>query len=158
MDEKATTRFWSKVDKNGPVPPHRPELGPCWVWTAYCIKQGYGRFRMPNSQEYAHRVSYIIQFGPIPVGACVLHECDNPPCVRHLYLGTQLSNAADRDSRGRTARRRGEQSTSTLKDALVLGIREDYANGMTQSKLAARHGITQSAVSRIVNRVSWSHL
>lgn len=66
---------------------------------------------MPNSQEYAHRVSYIIQ-----------------------------------------------QSTSTLKDALVLGIREDYANGMTQSKLAARHGITQSAVSRIVNRVSWSHL
>jgi hypothetical protein len=25
-------RFWEKVDKNGPVPAHRPELGPCWVW------------------------------------------------------------------------------------------------------------------------------
>ena len=27
-------RFWRKVDKNGPIPEHRPELGPCWVWTA----------------------------------------------------------------------------------------------------------------------------
>jgi|SRR5580658_5854190 hypothetical protein len=24
-------RFWSKVDKNGPVPSHRPELGQCWI-------------------------------------------------------------------------------------------------------------------------------
>lgn len=27
-------RFWSKVDKGGPVPPHRLELGPCWLWIA----------------------------------------------------------------------------------------------------------------------------
>ena|ERR1700694_1946906 len=27
-------RFWLKVNQNGPVPEHRPELGPCWVWTA----------------------------------------------------------------------------------------------------------------------------
>src|ERR1035437_916757 len=27
-------RFWAKVDRNGPVPAHRPELGPCWVWEA----------------------------------------------------------------------------------------------------------------------------
>ena len=27
-------RFWSKVDKNGPIPSHRPELGPCWIWIA----------------------------------------------------------------------------------------------------------------------------
>src|SRR5438477_8325240 len=23
--------FWKRVDKNGPVPAHRPELGPCWI-------------------------------------------------------------------------------------------------------------------------------
>ncbi len=23
-------RLWSKVHKEGPVPGHRPELGPCW--------------------------------------------------------------------------------------------------------------------------------
>jgi hypothetical protein len=24
-------RFWKEVNKNGPVPPLRPELGPCWL-------------------------------------------------------------------------------------------------------------------------------
>ena len=37
-------RFWAKVDKNGPVPAHRPELGPCWIWTAARFKRGYGKF------------------------------------------------------------------------------------------------------------------
>src|SRR5208282_3495744 len=31
--EPRERRFWAHVDKNGPVPPHRPALGPCWVWT-----------------------------------------------------------------------------------------------------------------------------
>ena len=24
-------RFWAKVNKDGPVPEHRPDLGPCWI-------------------------------------------------------------------------------------------------------------------------------
>jgi len=35
-------RFWSKVDKNGPIPQHKPELGPCWVWTGAKMERGYG--------------------------------------------------------------------------------------------------------------------
>src|SRR6478609_5365672 len=36
-------RFWKKVDKNGPIPAHRPELGPCWIWTGWiCSGTGYG--------------------------------------------------------------------------------------------------------------------
>ena len=31
-------RFWSKVNKAGSVPPHRPELGPCWVWVAARVR------------------------------------------------------------------------------------------------------------------------
>jgi hypothetical protein len=34
LTQQDIERFWSKVDRNGPVPEHRPELGPCWVWTA----------------------------------------------------------------------------------------------------------------------------
>jgi hypothetical protein len=34
-------RFWKKVDKNGPVPAHRPELGPCWLWTGALVGRGY---------------------------------------------------------------------------------------------------------------------
>ncbi|MBU6428993.1 MAG: hypothetical protein KGR26_08285, partial [Cyanobacteria bacterium REEB65] len=25
--------FWAQVDKDGPIPSHRPDLGPCWIWT-----------------------------------------------------------------------------------------------------------------------------
>jgi hypothetical protein len=24
--------FWAKVDKNGPIPAHAPELSECWIW------------------------------------------------------------------------------------------------------------------------------
>lgn len=29
---KITERFWLNVNKNGPIQPHCPELGPCWEW------------------------------------------------------------------------------------------------------------------------------
>ncbi len=28
-------RFWEKVNKGGPVPEHRLDLGPCWLWGAF---------------------------------------------------------------------------------------------------------------------------
>lgn len=37
-------RFWEKVDKNGPVPVHRLDLGACWLWTGALSSGGYGHF------------------------------------------------------------------------------------------------------------------
>ena len=39
-----TERFWAKVNRDGTVPAHCPELGPCWVWTAAVTKFGYSKF------------------------------------------------------------------------------------------------------------------
>jgi hypothetical protein len=91
-------RFWAKVYKNGPVPQHIPELGPCWLWTAY-ISEGYGEFESTT----AHRTAWELTYGPIPLGFDVLHRCDNRTCVRpaHLFLGTDLDNARDREAKGR---------------------------------------------------------
>lgn len=47
-------RFWSKVDRNGPVPEHRPDLGPCWLWTAYVDAHGYGVFSVPVGENGRH--------------------------------------------------------------------------------------------------------
>ncbi len=95
-------RFWSKVDKNGPV--IYEELGSCWIWTAARNgPNGYGAFRIGKQKHDAHRVAYELQIGPIPEGLCVLHKCDNPPCVRgdHLFVGTRGDNNKDMHKKGR---------------------------------------------------------
>ncbi len=100
--------FWPKVNKDGPIPPHQPQLGPCWIWTGRKTSQGYGRL----GERYAniHRLSWQIHNGNIPDGLCVLHRCDNPPCVNpaHLFLGTYTDNARDMVSKGRNRGPRGE--------------------------------------------------
>jgi len=107
LDERLAARFWAKVNKNGPIPEHKPELGPCWVWTAATDPRGYGRFGVGshglNRVYFAHRVSLALagQMPPDELQGC--HHCDNPPCVRpdHLFIGTLLDNMADMAAKGR---------------------------------------------------------
>lgn len=78
-------RFWRQVDKDGPIPEHAPRLGQCWLWTGFCCKQGYGRFR-PTSKPsdpkvLAHRFAYELVVGPIPDGLELDHLCRNTSCV-----------------------------------------------------------------------------
>lgn len=86
-------RFWEKVDKSG---------GPdaCWPWLGAQTPKGYGMF----DHRGAHRTAWKIANGPIPDGKLVRHlVCDNPPCCnpRHLALGTDADNAADKVAHGR---------------------------------------------------------
>lgn len=96
------TRFWTKVDKNGPT--IRSELGPCWVWTASTMPSGYGQFGMAYNVLAAHRVAWTLVNGPIPDGQFVLHRCDNRPCVNpsHLFLGSKRDNTQDMVRKGRS--------------------------------------------------------
>jgi len=113
-------RFWAKVDKQGPIPAHRPELGPCWPWTGAVPKRsGYGRFNTGVKRAghwvvvNAHRYSWKLHNGPVPDGLCVLHRCDNKPCVRpdHLFVGTKGDNNRDMVAKGRHWRQAGRQGS-----------------------------------------------
>lgn len=143
-------RFWEKVNKDGPTPAHRPELGPCWLWTAggkggqwdYGILGGHLRGMTP---KLAHRVSWELHHGPIPEGGNVLHHCDTPRCVRpgHLFLGTLSDNTQDM--------LRKRRHLVKLTDERVTDLRDRYdGGGVSQTELAEEFGISQSTVSRII--------
>ncbi len=79
-------RFWAKVDKNGPMPQTHAALGseggPCWIWTAARMREGYGRF----DQVLAHRLAYELVIGKIPDGLQLDHLCRNRACVNPAHL------------------------------------------------------------------------
>lgn len=88
-------RFWAKVDKTGPLPKWAPFLGPCWLWTgAVTGGGGYGHFRRDGVSSVAHRTTYELLVGPIPVGLELDHLCRVRRCVNpaHLEPVTHLEN------------------------------------------------------------------
>jgi hypothetical protein len=71
-------RFWKKVNKNGPVPPQRPELGPCWLYDGTPEKAtGYVRCEINGVRDYVHRFVYRAFVEPIPDGKEIDHQCHN---------------------------------------------------------------------------------
>lgn len=91
-------RFWVKVDKISSL-----SYTDCWVWIGCKNPKGYGQFWGQDKMIGAHRYSWILKKGSIPNDLCVLHKCDNPPCVNpdHLFLGTQSDNMKDMAQKGR---------------------------------------------------------
>lgn len=152
------TRFWASVNKAGPVPSHDATLGPCWVWTAACNRDGYGVIKPGGGkrQVKAHRVSLEWARGPIPDGQMVLHRCDNPPCVSpdHLYVGDAQQNARDAVARGRTAT--GERSwASRHPESIRRGERHwsRFHPGKTaRGERHGRHKLTAAQVTEIRER------
>lgn len=164
-------RFWEKVDK---TPGHGPK-GDCWIWTAATGGFGYGRIgTRESSSEQAHRVSYRLAYGEIPTGLCVLHRCDNPPCVNptHLFAGTKADNTADMCAKGRN--RTGDQhplrlhpelvprgearAHSKLTATQVVSIRSHFADGVLKAELARQFGVDFMTIHSIVNRKTWTHI
>lgn len=90
----AESRFWSKVDKNGPVSVVTGTR--CWVWTGATRSDGYGVFRSGGKNTYVHRFSYTLTNGisPHPVD----HRCGLRSCVRpdHLRAVTPKQNSENR--------------------------------------------------------------
>lgn len=152
ITNKDKQRFWDKVRKTKG----------CWDWTASKVGEGYGGFSLKHKSYLAHRISWVIRYGTIPKGMCVLHRCDNKICVnpKHLWLGTKGDNNRDRDKKGRGADRRGENHPMVeLTERKILEIRKLYkVENVVQEELAKRFNISRPHISSIINKRRWKHI
>lgn len=172
MAKTLEDRFWEKVVI---VPYDRG----CWIWAACRTPPGYGEIAVRvGLVEYAHRLSWKFNRGPIPDGLSVLHRCDNPPCVNpdHLFLGTSKDNSQDALKKGRLGKQsdtfkrlwaekwnvtqRGEANpTHRLTEETVRAIRASYQRGVFGYKrIVAKFGISHGLAQRIVSGKAWPHL
>lgn len=152
-------RFWGRVNKDGPMPLHVPSIGQCWAWVGRRSKSGYGVFWHKKRNVSAHRLSFEMANGTIPVGLCVCHRCDNRSCVRpeHLFAGTLLDNISDRDSKGRQAKGEGVAS-ALMTEGDARRIFELNRRGLPQRDIAGAIGFSTQTVSSVLTGRGWAHL
>jgi len=159
-------RFWAKVK--------RGKSKNCWSWSAFRDEGGYGKFRVGDKCELAHRVAWMLTNGALSNKSCVLHHCDTPCCCNpaHLYVGTPLDNARDRSERKRTARGkrhgfwlhpesvpRGERSgKAVLTVAGIQEIRRRYTRGERISSIARMFHRPFSTISEVLHGRTWRHV
>jgi hypothetical protein len=107
-----------RVDKNGPIPAHRPELGPCWLWKG-AKTRGYGVVWANGRNQRAHRFFYEMTHGKIPEGMQPDHLCRVRSCVnlKHLEIVTPLENTL----RGNGPTAINARKTRCLKGHLLRG-------------------------------------
>lgn len=170
------TRFWSKVDKDGP--------NGCWVWTAGKFASGYGAVWIAGKMRRAHIVSFALTHGNVTDGALLCHSCDNRACVHpaHLSEGDHRSNALEASRRGRLAfgarngtitrpdrnpmrlhperHVRGQDHPGARLDEIqVRMIRTLYASGgFSLRELGSQFGVDLVNIHRIVKRRTWKHV
>jgi len=161
-------KFLARINKNGPIPKNKPELGPCWLWTGSIGPAGRPVMKWKGKSVVAARVALMLQTGRFPKDLCALHHCDNGSCVcpTHLYWGTKADNGRDMAERKRVVwdngifGQRGEAAYNhRLTNANVIEIRRlHWEQGESLADIGRQFGMKSGQISRICHGVRWGHL
>lgn len=132
----------------------------CIEWQGAYGHNGYGLTKYEKKMVGTHRLAWILAFGPIPEGMCVLHRCDNRKCtnVDHLFLGTIQDNIIDKTHKDRQAKG-SKNGNAKLSAPKVKMIRKLHRTGRyTYAQLADRYRMHRTTISDIANRKIWNHV
>ena len=133
----------------------------CWGWQSCKDKDGYGDMTFEKRPMKGHRVSWFLEYGPIPNKLCVLHRCDNRYCTnpKHLFLGTPRDNFEDMVKKGRRTFQIGSEcKQAVLNERKVRNIKKLLASGIAESKIAKKYKVTRGAISDIKRNRNWKHV
>lgn len=150
----------------------------CWEWRGEKTHHGYGYCRLRRKGRsdvggMAHRISYILIYGPIPDGLHVCHKCDNPLCIRadHLFLGTDKDNSDDKVRKQRHSF--GPKHSAIMKEKSPKGqdvwlaklrnedipkILELRREGHTYKQIGQQFGVDNTCIYKICKGKRWAHL
>jgi hypothetical protein len=112
----------------------------------------------------AHRLSWIIVNGAIPMGRFLCHRCDNPSCVRpdHMFVGTNHDNVKDMRAKGRHVNPPKMIGTSNVNAKLtpddVRRMRALREAGATCHELAAIFGVYWGTAYKVCRGETWAHV
>jgi hypothetical protein len=129
----------------------------CFLWMGAQHRQGYGSVGKKGKSFLAHRVSWELYRGKIPNGLCVLHSCDNPPCVNpgHLFLGTYSDNNYDCGKKGRSNKKGSINGNASLTEADVKIIRSAPRKKRLLYELAEQFGTSRANIAQIRAGRNW---
>ena len=136
----------------------------CWLWKGYLKVRGYGGFAVKGKRDdLAHRASFRIFNGSLLDDECVLHSCDNPPCVNpsHLFKGSLKDNSQDmvKKGRGKVPYFRGEKHpNSMLKEENIHEIRRLHKDGLTNKEIGLKFGVHDETIGSIIRNLTWTHI
>ena len=137
------------------------KAGSCIIKVSCTTRTRYARSTLNGQRDSAHRNAWRIRYGEIPDGMCVLHHCDNPPCVNpaHLFLGTQADNIRDMMLKGRNRYKAHLGSTNpnaTVSRSVVYAVLRDSNAGMIETELVKKHGVSKGTVNNIRSGKHWA--
>ena len=89
----------------------------CWEWTGGLQRtHGYGVVSVNNKSMGAHRLSYELFVGPIPIGKQINHLCNNKKCV----APTHIIPCSPREN---------------ILHAIAIGVHENHHWGINQGRI-----------------------
>lgn len=127
----------------------------CDIWVGAVGSDGYGRFSVHNEVDGArivspHHVAAARMFGPVPLGATLMHDCDVRVCMStdpgHVRIATQGENMRQAARRGRAVGPRPGMVDVRGKVGASRAVQAAIAD-------AARAGATPDELAQVLARV-----